>query len=138
MDSKGNFAMSREAKRRRKAFQDYADGKIDELKLAKKLGFPTETEAEKVDAIQRIRDMTTGGRDHTFSTKEPGRPPLPFTGGTGVFIDNTTVTSGGKTQIPAAIRNKWQLNDGDKIYWFEKNGDIIIVPSTPWREGKLR
>ena len=118
--------MSREAKRRRKAFQDYADGKIDELKLAKKLGFPTETEAEKVTAIQQIRDMT------------PGRSPLPFTGGAGIFIDNTTVTSGGKTQIPAAIRNKWGLKDGDKLLWFNKNGEIIIVPSTPWREGKLR
>ncbi|GAH97248.1 unnamed protein product, partial [marine sediment metagenome] len=30
--------MSREAKRRKKAFQDYANGKIDELKLARKLG----------------------------------------------------------------------------------------------------
>ena len=130
--------MSREAKRRQKAFKDYADEKIDELKLAKKLGFPTETEAEQVDAIQKIRDMTTGGRDSTFQPKTPGRPPLPFTGGAGVFIDNTTVTSGGKTQIPAAIRNKWRLKDGDKIHWFDKNGDIIIVPSTPWREGKLR
>lgn len=119
--------MSREAKRRRKAFQDYADGRIDELKLAKTLGYPTETKAEQVDAIQRIRDMTT-----------PQNPPRPFTGGTGVFIDNTTVSSGGKTQIPAAIRNMWKLKDGDKLHWFEKNGDIIMVPSTPWRKGRLR
>ena len=132
--------MSREAKRRRKAFQDYYEGKLDELGLAKNInfGFPMETEAEKADVIQRIRDLTTGGRDSTLQQKAPGRPPLPFTGGTGVFIDNTTVTSGGKTQIPAAIRNKWQLKDGDKIYWFEKNGDIIIVPSTPWRNPRLR
>ena len=118
--------MSREEKKRRKAFQDYAAGRIDELKLAKKLGYPTETEAEQAEAIQRIRDMTTPQK------------PLPFTGGAGIFIDNTTVTSGGKTQIPAAIRNKWKLKDGDKIHWFEKDGDIIIVPSTPWRKGRLR
>ncbi len=130
--------MSREEKRRRNAFQDYYEGKLDELGLAKKLGFPTKTKKERKESEQKILDMTTGGRDSTFQPKSPGRPPLPFTGGTGVFIDNTTVTSGGKTQIPAAIRNKWQLKDGDKIHWFEKNGDIIIVPSTPWREGRLR
>ena len=129
--------MSHEAKRR-KAFQDYYEGNLDELKLAKKLGFPTKTKAEQEDSIQKILDMTTGGRDPTFQPKEPGRPPLPVTGGAGIFIDNTTVTSGGKTQIPAAIRNKWRLKDGDKIHWFDKNGDIIIVPSTPWREGRLR
>ena len=130
--------MSREEKRRRKAFQDYADGNIDELKLARKLGFPTETEEEKADSIQRIRDMVIGGRDSSFSTKEPGRPPLPFTGGAGIFIGSTTVTSGGKIQIPVAIRNKWGLQDGHKVHWFDKNGDIITVPSTPWREGRLR
>ena len=130
--------MSREEKIRKQAFQDYYEDKLDELGLAKILGFPTETEAEQADAIQRIRDMTTGGRDPTFSTKEPGRPPLPFPGGTGIFIDKTTVTSGGKTQIPVAIRRKWELQDGHQVYWFEKNGDIIIVPSTPWRKGRLR
>ena len=128
--------MSHEAKRR-KAFQDYAEGKIDELKLAKKLGFKTETKAEQAESIQRIRDMTTGGRDPTFQQKQPGRPPLPFTGGVGIPIDNITVTSGGKTQIPSEIRRMWKLKDGDKIYWFEKYGDIIIVPSTPWRKGRL-
>ena len=130
--------MSQETKRRRQAFKDYANEKIDELQLAKILGFPTKTEAEQADAIQRIRDMTIGGRDPTFQPKKPGGQPLPFTGGTGTFIDNTTVTSGGKTQIPAVIRNKWQIQDGQKVYWFEKNGDIIIVPSTPWREPRLR
>ena len=129
--------MSRKAKRR-KAFKDYASGKIDELKLAKILGFPTETEEEQADSIRKILDMTTGGRDSTFQLKQPGRPPLPFTGGVGIPIDNTTVTSGGKTQIPSEIRRMWQLKDGDKIYWFEKDGDIIIVPSTPWRKGRLR
>ena len=130
--------MSHEKKRRKQAFQDYYEGNLDELGLAKKLGFSTETEAEKADSIQKIRDMTTGGRDYTLQQKQPGRSPLPFTGGAGIFIDNTTVTSGGKTQIPAAIRNKWRLKDGDKIHWFDKNGDIIIVPSTPWRKGRLR
>ena len=118
--------MSHDAKRR-KAFQDYYEGNLDELGLAKKLGFPTETEPEQINAIQAIRDMAT-----------PQNPPRPFTGGAGIFIDNTTVTSGGKTQIPAAIRNKWRLKDGDKIHWYEKDGDIIIVPSTPWRQGRLR
>ena len=130
--------MSREEKRRRKAFQDFADEKIDELKFAKILGFPTETDVEKAEAIQRIRDMTTGGRDPTFQPKAPGRPPLPFTGGAGIFIDKTKVTSGGKVQIPAAIRHLWHLTDGHEVYWYDKNGDIIMVPSTPWREGKLR
>jgi len=126
MGPKGTNAMSHDAKRR-KAFKDYYEGKLDELGLAKKLGFPTATEQEQINAIQAIRDMTT-----------PQNPPRPFTGGAGIFIDNTTVTSGGKTQIPAAIRNKWRLKDGDKIHWYEKDGDIIIVPSTPWRKGRLR
>ena len=130
--------MSRETKRRRTAFQDYADGKIDELKLARKLGFPTETKAEQVEAIQQIRDMTTGGRDSTFQQKAPGRQPLPFTGGAGIFIDKTKVTSGGKVQIPAAIRHLWQLKDGHEVYWYDKNGEIILVPSTPWRNPRLR
>ena len=129
--------MSHDAKTK-KGFKDYAEGKIDELELAKILGFPTETDAERQDSIRKIRDMTTGGRDYTFQPKAPGRPPLPFTGGIGIPIDNTTVTSGGKTQIPSQIRKMWKLKDGDKIYWFDKNGDIIIVPSTPWRKGRLR
>ena len=129
--------MTQDAKTK-KGFKDYAEGKIDELKLAKILGFPTETEAERKESIQKIEDMTTGGRDLTLQPKAPGRPPLPFTGGVGIFIDNTTVTSGGKTQIPSQIRKMWKLKDGDKIYWFDKNGDIIIVPSTPWRKGRLR
>ena len=130
--------MSREEKKRRKAFQDYADEKIDELQLAKKLGYPTETEEEKRIAIQRVRDMPTGGRDHTFSDKTPGKPPLPFMGGTGIFIAQTTVTSGGKTQIPVLIRNQWELKDGQSVMWFDHNGDIVLVPSTPWRKGKFR
>jgi len=117
--------MSHEAKRR-KAFQDYFEGNLDELGLAKKLGFPTKTKVEQADAIQKIRDMTT-----------PQNTPRPFPG-VGIFIDNTTVTSGGKTQIPIQIRKMWKLKDGDKIHWYAKNGDIIIVPSTPWRKGRLR
>ena len=118
--------MNREAKRRRKAFQDYYEGKIDELGLARKLGFPTKTKKEQKESEQKILDMT------------PERSPLPFTGGAGIFIDSTKVTSGGKTQIPAVIRNNWGLKDGDKLLWFNKNGDIIMVPSTPWRQGRLR
>jgi len=129
--------MSQDAKTK-KGFKDYAEGKIDELKLAKILGFPTETEAKRKESIQKIEDMTTGGRDHTFQPKAPGRPPRPFTGGVGTFIGNTTVTSGGKTQIPAAIREMWKLKDGDIVLWFEKNGDIIIIPDAPWRHGRMR
>jgi AbrB family looped-hinge helix DNA binding protein len=62
------------------------------------------------------------------------KPPLHFE--EGIFIDKTTVTSGGKTQIPAVIRRKLQIQDGHEILWFEKNGDIIIKPSTPWGEEK--
>ena len=130
--------MSTRENKRKQAFQDYADGKIDELKLAKILGFPIKTKNEQADSIRKIKDMTTGGSDPTFSEKKPGRTPLPFIGGTGIFIDKTTVTSGGKTQIPVAIRNKWKLQDGHVVYWFEKNGDIILVPSTPLRKGKFR
>jgi len=119
--------MSREEKRRKQAFQDYYEGKIDELKLAKILGFTIKTDAEQADAIQRIRDMAT-----------PQNPPRPFTGGAGILIDTTTVTSGGKVQIPVAIRKLWGLKDGHKVHWFDKNGDIITVPSTPWRKGRLR
>ena len=130
--------MSREEKRKRKALQDYADEKIDDLQLAQKLGYPTETENEKAIAIQRVRDMTIGGSDTTLKPKKPGRPPLPFMGGTGIFIDQTTVTSGGKTQIPASIRKEWNLEDGQVVMWFDHNGDIVLVPSTPWRKGKFR
>ena len=118
--------MSHEAKRR-KAFQDYYEDKLDELGLAQILGFPTETEPEQAESIQKIRDMIT-----------PQNTPRPFTGGVGIFIGSTKVTSGGKTQIPAAIRKLWGLKDGHLLRWFDKNGDIIIVPSTPWRKGRLR
>jgi len=50
--------MNREEKRRKKAFQDYYEGKLDDLELAEKLGFPTETEAEQADSIRKILDMT--------------------------------------------------------------------------------
>ena len=138
MGSEGINRMSSQEKKRKQAFQDYYDEKIDELGVAKILGFPTNTEADKAEAIQKIRDMTIGGRDHTLSTKKPGSPPLPFMGGTGIFIDKTTVTSGGKVQIPVSIRKELDLKDGHVVYWFEKNGEIILVPSTPWRNPRLR
>lgn len=123
--------------KQKQALQDYKDGKIDELGLAKKLGIPTKTKEEKQIAIQQVRDMTTGGHDYTFSVKTPGKA-LPFTGGVGIFIKSTRVTSGGKVQIPIDIRKEWGLQDGQTVHWFEKNGDIILVPSTPWRQGKER
>ena len=82
--------------------------------------------------------MTTGGIDSTFSLKTPGKTPLPFIGGVGIFIGQTTVTSGGKTQIPVAIRNLWKIQDGQSVMWFDHNGDIVLVPSTPWRKGRVR
>ena len=61
-----------------------------------------------------------------------------------VNLDNVNIDPLGKTlaiiitPIPVAIRNLWKIQDGQSVMWFDHNGDIVLVPSTPWRKGKLR
>jgi len=42
------------------------------------------------------------------------------------LVAMSKIFSGGQTQIPKDIRDKLNIKDGDKIVWYEKNGDIIV------------
>jgi AbrB family looped-hinge helix DNA binding protein len=40
----------------------------------------------------------------------------------------TSVTKRGQTVIPAAIRNRYHINDGDHIIWIDDGLNIKVVP----------
>ena len=42
------------------------------------------------------------------------------------LVAMSKVFSGGQTQIPKEIRERLNIKDGDKIVWYEKNGDIVV------------
>jgi len=41
-------------------------------------------------------------------------------------VDVTTVSDHGRTNIPASIRLKLGLKDGDKILWFWFEGEVFL------------
>lgn len=40
----------------------------------------------------------------------------------------TTVTKRGQTVIPAAIRNRYRIQDGDQLVWLDDGQTIKVVP----------
>ena len=40
----------------------------------------------------------------------------------------TTVTKRGQTVIPAAIRNRYRIRDGDQLVWLDDGQTIKVVP----------
>lgn len=42
------------------------------------------------------------------------------------IIDKTKVYGGGRTSIPAKIRKKLNINDGDEIIWLENDHYYIM------------
>lgn len=119
---------------RHQAIQDYADEKIDELTLAQVLGYPVDTPKNQAIAIQRIRDFTAGAKPVPERERK-------HKGAEGRLVNITTIHGDGRTQIPFEIRRDLGLQDGHKVFWYEKNGEIIIRTSeirTAWREGRLQ
>lgn len=41
-------------------------------------------------------------------------------------VDVTAVYGGGRTQIPAEIRNQLDIRDGDKVVWYVKRGEYFL------------
>ena len=122
-----------------KAWKNWSEGKITDLQLAKMLGYPVDTEQEQKIALQRIKDLTTGGRDHTFQEKVAGAPAPAFGGAKGNLVDMTTMHSQGRVQVPAQIRRQLGLQDGLNVFWYELGGRYFISPrelSTTYQRGK--
>lgn len=40
----------------------------------------------------------------------------------------TVITRRGQTVVPAAIRRRHQLSDGDRLYWIDDGETIRVVP----------
>jgi len=40
----------------------------------------------------------------------------------------TSVTKKGQTNIPAAIRKRYQIHDGDRLAWLDNGETIHVVP----------
>lgn len=117
--------------RRHKAIAEYKPG--DELKVARLFGYDlstTEAKRAAVEAVQiMISDIPRGGAYPTFEEKVPGRAPRPFVGGVGVPVGMTQIHGNGRTQIPVSIRKVLGLEDGDMIFWMDKEGTYYIVPA---------
>jgi len=45
-------------------------------------------------------------------------------------METSTVTIKGQIVIPAKLRRKYGIKNGTRIHFYEKNGEIIIVPVT--------
>ncbi len=41
---------------------------------------------------------------------------------------HTSVTKRGQTVIPAAIRKRHHIEEGDKLIWLEEEGSIKVIP----------
>lgn len=122
------------------AWTDWSAGKIPDLQLAKRLGYPVVTKQEQEIALKRIKDLTTGGRDHTFQEKVAGAPSPAFGGAKGILIDMTKMHSNGRVQVPAQIRRQLGLQDGNNVFWYELGGRYFISPrelSTTYQRGKM-
>ena len=120
---------------RHQALTDWANERIDELGVAVAFGFDVSTPEAQAEAIQRVRDMIVGGQN--LGAKSAAARP--FTGGMGAIVGLTQVHSGGRTQIPAQIRQAMGLQDGDNLVWYEKDARYYIttVGEIPyWDKGK--
>lgn len=47
----------------------------------------------------------------------------------GEILGVRAVQNHGRVQIPAIVREKLELKDGDRVYWIEKNTLIILMKS---------
>jgi AbrB family looped-hinge helix DNA binding protein len=47
----------------------------------------------------------------------------------GVVVQ-TAVTKRGQTVIPAAIRKRYGIEEGDRIEWLDEGGSIKVVPAS--------
>lgn len=45
-------------------------------------------------------------------------------------METSTVTIKGQIVIPAKLRRKYGIKNGTRIHFYEKNGEIIIIPVT--------
>lgn len=45
-------------------------------------------------------------------------------------METTTVTTNGRVTIPHTIRKKYKIKPGTRVYFTDKNGEIIIEPIT--------
>ncbi len=53
----------------------------------------------------------------------------------GTFIEKSvTITNNGMITIPAALRKKHNLKDGDKVLVLEDEGNLKIIPIIPIEE----
>lgn len=43
----------------------------------------------------------------------------------------TSVTKRGQTSIPAAIRRRYQIHEGDRLVWLDEGSVIRVVPVPP-------
>ncbi len=121
------------------AWKNWAEGKITDLQLAAALGYDVSTEEKQRIALQRIKDLTTGGRDHTFQEKVAGAPAPAFGGAKGNLVGMTTMVGNGRVQVPAQIRRQLGLQDGHNVFWYELGGRYFISPrelSTTYQRGK--
>lgn len=46
-------------------------------------------------------------------------------------METTTVTVKGQVVIPSKLRRKYGIKNGTKIFFYEKSGEICLVPITP-------
>lgn len=51
-----------------------------------------------------------------------------------VMTESATVTSKSMVNIPASIRRKHNIKEGDKVVFLETDAGIILVPVPPLRE----
>ncbi len=53
----------------------------------------------------------------------------------GTFMEKSvTITNNGMITIPAALRKKYNLKDGDKVLVLEDEGNLKIIPIIPIEE----
>lgn len=49
-------------------------------------------------------------------------------GSCSIAIMDTMVTKGGETVVPAAIRKRYQIEEGDRLVWLAEGSTIRVVP----------
>lgn len=117
-----------------------AEGRVIDLQFAKMLGYPVATKQEQEIALMRIKDLTIGGRDHTFQEKVAGAPAPAFGGAEGTLVDMTTMHSQGRVQVPAQIRRELGLQDGDNVFWYRLEGRYFVSSrelAASYQRGKM-